>query len=95
MISKMRRAERKVSITCEYLRSNNTLMLHPCSHNSGYNQWRIEAARGHATSNSANIDSIVLNVTKNRDPCAACRTCRTAYTVEVLTFYTLSLNTLV
>ncbi len=34
-------------------------------------QGRIElpkAARGHATSNSANIDSIVLNVTKNRDP---------------------------
>ncbi len=34
-----------------------------------YNQGRIEppkAARGHATSNSANIDSIVLNVTKNR-----------------------------
>ncbi len=32
-------------------------------------QGRIEppkAARGHATSNSANIDSIVLNVTKNR-----------------------------
>ncbi len=32
-----------------------------------YDQGRIEppkAARGHATSNSANIDSIVLNVTK-------------------------------
>ncbi len=27
---------------------------------------------GHATSNSANIDSIVLNVTKNRGLCAAC-----------------------
>ncbi len=26
----------------------------------------IKAARGHATSNSANIDSIVLNVTKDR-----------------------------
>ncbi len=56
-------------------------------------QGRIEppkAARGHATSNSANIDSIVLNVTKNRDPRAACMT---AHTVEVLIFYTLSLST--
>ncbi len=47
-------------------------------------QGRIEppkVARGHATSNSANIDSIVLNVTKNRGPCAACKT---AHTVEVL-----------
>ncbi len=34
----------------------------------------------------ANIDSIVLNVTKNRDP-------RAAHTVEVLIFYTLSLST--
>ncbi len=40
-----------------------------------------KAARGHATSNSANIDSIVLNVTKNRGPCAACKT---PHTVEVL-----------
>ncbi len=43
-------------------------------------QGRIEppkAARGHATSNSANIDSIVLNVTKNRDPRAACKTAHT------------------
>ncbi len=60
-----------------------------------YYQGRIEppkAARGHATSNSANIDSIVLNVTtkKNRDPRAACKT---AHTVEVLIFYTLSLST--
>ncbi len=47
-------------------------------------QGRIEppkAARGHATSNSANTDSIVLNVTKNRDPRTACKT---AHTVEVL-----------
>ncbi len=43
-------------------------------------------ARGHATSNSANIDSIVLNVTKNRGPCAASKA---AHTVEVLIFYTL------
>ncbi len=50
----------------------------------------LKAARGHTTSNSANIDSIVLNVTKNRDPRAACRT---AYTVEVVIFYTLSLGT--
>ncbi len=50
-------------------------------------QGRIElpkAARGHATSNSANLDS------KNRELCAACRT---THTVEVLTFYTLSLST--
>ncbi len=40
-----------------------------------------KAARGHATSNTANIDSIVLNVTKNRGPCAACKT---AHTIEVL-----------
>ncbi len=56
-------------------------------------QGRLEppkAARGHATSSSANIDSVVLNVTKNRDPCAACKT---AHTVEVLTFFTLSLST--
>ncbi len=49
-----------------------------------WNQGRIEppkAARGHATSNSANIDSIVLNVTKNRGPCAACKT---THTIEVL-----------
>ncbi len=53
---------------------------------SSYDQGCIEqpkAVRGHATSNSANIDSIVLNVTKNRDPRAACKT---AYTVEVLIF---------
>ncbi len=49
-----------------------------------------KAARGHATANSANIDSIVQNVTKNRDPCAVCKT---AHTVEVLIFYTLSLST--
>ncbi len=53
-------------------------------------QGRIEppkAARGHATSNSANIDSIVLNVTKDRHPCAHfCVACKTAHTVEVLTF---------
>ncbi len=51
---------------------------------NGLNQRRIEppkAARGHATSNSANIDSIVLNVTKNRGPCAACKT---THTIEVL-----------
>ncbi len=47
-------------------------------------QGRIEppkAARGHATSNSANVDSIVLNVIKDRGPCAACKT---AHTIEVL-----------
>ncbi len=27
-----------------------------------------KAGRGHATSDSANIEGIVLNVTKNRDP---------------------------
>ncbi len=43
----------------------------------------LSRQRRHATSNSANIDSIVLNVTKNRDSCDACRT---AHTVEVLTF---------
>ncbi len=56
-------------------------------------QGRIEppmAAQCHATSNSANIDSIVLSVTKNRDPRAACKT---AHTVEVLIFSTLSLST--
>ncbi len=49
-----------------------------------FNQGRIEplkVARGHATSNSANIDSIVLNVTKNRGPRAACKT---AHTIELL-----------
>ncbi len=35
-------------------------------------------------------DSIVLKDTTNRDPCAACKT---AHTVEVLIFYTLSLST--
>ncbi len=44
-------------------------------------QGRIEPPRGHATSNSANIDSIVLNVTKNRGPRAACKT---AHTIEGL-----------
>ncbi len=55
-----------------------------CNPIYAYYQGRIEppkAARGHATSNSANIDSIVLNVTKNRDPRAACKT---AHTIEVL-----------
>ncbi len=50
-------------------------------------QGRIEppkAARGHATSNSANIDSVVLNVTKNRGPRAARKT---AHTTEVLSAY--------
>ncbi len=66
-----------------------------CSVDGGWGsavQGRIEppkAASGHATSNSANIDSIVLNVTKNRDPRAACKT---THTVEVLIFYTLSLS---
>ncbi len=62
-----------------------------------FNQGRIEppkAARGHATFNSANIDSIVLNLTKDRDPCAACKT---AHTIEVLIsifyMYTLSVST--
>ncbi len=54
----------------------------------------IEPPRGHATSNSANIDSIVLNVTKDRGPCAACKT---AHTIEVLIsifdMYTLSVST--
>ncbi len=44
-------------------------------------QGRTEPPRGHATSNSANIDSIVLNVTKNRGPPAAFKT---AHTIEVL-----------
>ncbi len=51
-----------------------------------YRQGHIEppkVARGHATSNSANIDSIVLNVTKNRDPYAACKA---AHTLEMLIF---------
>ncbi len=52
-------------------------------------QGRIEppkVVRGHATSNSANIDSIVMN------PCAVCKT---AQTIEVLIsiLYTLSLST--
>ncbi len=52
--------------------------------NSWHKQGRIEppsAARGHATSNCANIDSIALNVTKNRGRCPACKT---AHTIEVL-----------
>ncbi len=60
-------------------------------------QGRIEppkAARGHATSNSANIDSLVLNVTKDRGTCAACNT---AHTIEVLIsifyMYTLTVST--
>ncbi len=40
-----------------------------------------KAARGHATSNSANTDTTVLNITKNRGPCAACKP---TYTVDVL-----------
>ncbi len=60
-------------------------------------QGRIElpkVVRGHATSDSANIDSIVLNVTKNRDPCAHfCVACRTAHTVEVLVYQNLNLVT--
>ncbi len=60
-----------------------------------YHQGRIEppkAARGHATSNSANIDNIGLKDTKNRGPSAACKT---AHTIEVLIsiLYTLSLST--
>ncbi len=46
-------------------------------------QGRIEppkAARGHATSNSFNIDSIVLKDTKNS------AACKTAHTVKVLIF---------
>ncbi len=46
-----------------------------------FNQGRIEPPRGYATSNSANIDSIVRNVTKNRGPCGACKT---AHTIKVL-----------
>ncbi len=60
----------------------------------GKDQGRIDqpkAARGHATSNSANRDSIVL---KDRGPCAACKT---AHTIEVLIsifyMYTLSVST--
>ncbi len=61
-----------------------------------HNQGHIEppkAARGHATSNSANIDSIALNVTKDRGHSAACKT---AHTIEVLIsiyIYTLSVST--
>ncbi len=60
-------------------------------------QGRIEplkAARGHTSSNSANIDSVVLNVTEDRGPCAACNP---AHTIEVLIsnlyMYTLSVST--
>ncbi len=53
-----------------------------------------KAARGHATSNSANLDSIhvVQSVTKNRDPRAACKVLHVHVRppmVEVLIFYTL------
>ncbi len=45
-----------------------------------------------STSNSANVDSIVLNVTKDRGPCAACKT---THSIEVLIsiFYMYTLST--